>query len=227
MSSITKQGQFILNVNNLKYLINNFSESNITTDWTFGGTSPTLSNGIEILTGATPNITSATFTVNPTDIICFEFTLTVPTVSTKTSGGGIYLGTKSGQTVYVHTFNHTTKTWSQSTSTTTNPYFVNSYNTTNTLIIKNYILGSDVSLTDVPWGKTTNTSFPARAIQLSSGLTSTNIRSGYNSGNSEMVIYFSNPQIYNIYQNGFHDNDNILIASIGKGWSNANNFYEY
>lgn len=223
--SVTKTGKFILDLNNPQYLVNNFSKTNTLTDWSIGG-SPSLSNGTVTMTGVNPNITSATFTVNPTDIICFEFTTSLPTPSTTTNGPGLYIGTKYGQSVYIHTFNHSTNKWSKSTSTNTNPYFLNAYNKIETITLRNYILGSDVDLNDVPFGVSTNISYPARAIQLPAGTTTTNIRSGYNS-NSSMVITFSNPQIYNIYQYGFHDDNNILIASIGKGWSNANNFYEY
>ena len=90
---ITNQGQFILDLNDPLYLVNNFTKTNSTSGWTFGGTSPTLSNGVEILTGTSPNITSATFTVNPNDIICFEFTVALPTPSTSSGGPGLYLGT--------------------------------------------------------------------------------------------------------------------------------------
>lgn len=150
----------------------------------------------------------------------------MPITSTKTSGGGIYLGTKSGQSTYIHNFNMTTKTWVQSTNTDTNPYFLYSYNITNELIQKHYILGSDVILSDVPWGNTTNTSYPAKAIQLPAGTTTTNIRSGYNSGNSSMEIHFSNPKIYNITQCGFCETNNI-VASFGNNWVNSFNFIEY
>lgn len=204
-------------------MVNNVTLTNTTTDWTFGNA--TLSNGIVQLTGSSPVITSKTFTVNPTDIICFEFTVAVPTPSTTTGGPGLYLGTLYGQQVYVHTFNMSTKTWAQSTSVDTNPYFLYSYNLTNILIQKHYILGSSVSLSDVPWGDTTDTSYPPRAIQLPSGTTTTNIRSGYNS-NSSMVIQFSNPKIYNITQRGFCET-NSITASFGNNWVNSFEFIEY
>lgn len=221
---ITNQGQFILDLNDPLYLVNNFTKTNSTSGWTFGGTSPTLSNGVEILTGTSPNITSATFTVNPNDIICFEFTVALPTPSTSSGGPGLYLGTQYGQSVYVHTFNHSTKVWGKSTSATTNPYFIYAYNLTATIYLKCYILGSSVDLNDVPYGESTNTSYPARAIQLPSGTTTTYIRSGYNT-NTSMVIHFSNPKIYDIKRYGFCENNSY--ARFGKNWSQANNFYEY
>lgn len=220
-NNITKTGILNINTNNMHYLVNNFTKSGNTIDWTLG--SNTFTNGTVTLTGSSPTINSTTFTVNPTDIICFEFTISVPTPSTKagSSGGGVYLGTQYGQSVFVHWFNHTTKTWSQSTSTNTNPYFLLHYNESNILTLKNYILGSEVNLIDVPWGDTTLSSCSAAAIQMPAGTTTTYIRSGYNSGNSSMVIKFSNPQIYRIDQRGICDSNNINIANIGKGYSQA------
>lgn len=222
-SNITKTGQFILDTNNIKYLVNNITKTNTDTDWTFGGT---VTNGVAVLTGTKPDITSISFTVNPTDIICFEFTISLPVPSTATSGPGVYIGTTYGKAVYVHSFDHIIKTWTQSSSTTTNPYFLSRYNSTVELTQKHFILGSDVDLSNVPWGETTNTSYPAKAIQLSSGLTSTNIRAGYNT-NPSMEIHFSNPQIYNIAQRGFYDGNEITNARIGKNWSQAFELYEY
>ena len=223
--NLSKTGILTVNIDSMKYLINNFTQTGTLTNWTSTGV--TLTNGIAQFTGTGPNISSSTFTVNPTDIICFEFTISLPTVSTKTSGGGVYLGTTYGQSVYVHSFNHSTKTWTQSTSTTTNPYFLNAYNSTTVLTLKNYILGSSIVLADVPWGETTNTSYPAKAIQLSSGTTSTNIRPGYNSGNSSMVINFYNPKIYNITQRGFYDGNEITSAKLGNNFVQAYELYEY
>lgn len=223
--NLSKTGILTVNIDSMKYLINNFTQTGTLTDWTLGGV--TLTNGIAVLTGTTPGITSSTFTVNPNDIICFEFTISLPTPSTKTSGGGVYLGTKMNQGVFVHNFNHTTKTWAQSTSANNNPYFLNSYNSTSVLTLKNYILGSSVNLNDVPWGETTNTSYAAKAIQLPSGTTTTNIRSGYNSGNSSMVINFYNPKIYNITQRGFYDGNEITSAKLGNNFVQAYELYEY
>ena len=77
-----------------QYLVNNFTQTGTLIDWTLGGV--TLTNSIAQLTGTSPGITSSTFTVNSNDIICFEFTISLPTTSTKTSGGGVYLGTLYG-----------------------------------------------------------------------------------------------------------------------------------
>jgi hypothetical protein len=65
------------------------------TDWSFGG-NPTIKNGIVTMTGVNPAFNSINFTVNPTDIICFEFTVALPTPSTTTSGPGVYIGTRYG-----------------------------------------------------------------------------------------------------------------------------------
>ena len=222
--NITKQGQLITDLENIKYLVNNFSKTNTTTGWTLN--SSTLTNGTAILSAVNPTILSPYFNVGLNDIICIEWVVSLPTPSTTTSGPGLYLGTPTSQGVFVHTFNHTTKTWTKSTSANNNPYFLISYNLTTPLIQKHYVIGANVNLDDVPYGETTNTSYPARTIQLTSSLTNTRLRSGYNS-NTSMVIHFSNPRIYNITQRGFYDNENIDIAKFGKNWVNAHEIIEY
>ena len=222
--NINKQGQFTANLNDIKYLVNNFSVSGNITGWTL--TNGTLANGVVTMTGSSPTIYSPYFNVGVNDIICVEFTVSLPTPSTTTGGPGLYLGTPTGQGVFVHGFNHTTKTWSKSTSANNNPYFLNSYNLKTPIIQKHYVLGANVDLNDVPWGESSNTSYPAKAIQLPSSVTSTRLRSGYNS-NTSMVITLSNPRIYNITERGFFDSNDITVAKIGKNWSQANTFYEY
>lgn len=221
--NLSKTGILTVYIDSMKYLVNNISQTNTATDWTFGGN---VVNGVAILTGTSPAITSISFAVNPNDIICFEFTVSLPVPSTATSGPGLYLGTTYGKAVYVHNFNHTTKTWTASTSTSTNPYFLSRYNSQTELIQKHYILGSSVDLNNVPWGETTNTSYPSKAIQLSSGLTSTNIRAGYNT-NPSMEIHFSNPKIYNITQRGFYNGNEITSAKLGNNFVQAHELYEY
>ncbi|MBQ3422866.1 MAG: hypothetical protein IJH34_14700 [Romboutsia sp.] len=61
------------------------------------------------------------------------------------------------------------------------------------------------------------------AIQLTSG-TTTNIRAGYNSGNSEMVIKLSDFKIYNINEHGFVQTDNV--AKMGESIFKFNDFIE-
>ena len=223
--NITKTGQLITDLNNIKLMVNNFTQSGNTTGWTLA--SSTLTNGVVTLSGVNPQILSPIFEVEPNDIIAIEFTVALPTPSSPSgSGKGIYLGTTYGQSVLIHSFNHTTKKWTAGTSTTTNPYFLNAYNLINKLTMKNYVLGSDVNLDDVPWAETTNTSYPAKAIQLPSGTTSTRLRSGYNS-NPAMVIEFSNPKFYNITQRSFYDGDEITHASFGKNWVNGYQIIEY
>lgn len=220
---LNKQGILNTNINDYTYLVNNFSETNTTTNWTFGGTA-SLTNGIEILSGINPSITSSTFTVNPNDIIVVEFTVSLPTPSTTTSGPGLYLGTKSGQSVYIHAFDHANNKWNKSSSTNTNPYFLYSYNSASTITMKNYILGYNVDLFKIPFGESTNIAHSARAIQLTGTDTTTNIRSGYNT-NTSMVINFSNPKIYNLTKHGIIEHSEGS-AEIGKGYVSAITLYE-
>ena len=116
--------------------------------------------------------------------------------------------------------------WSKSTTANNNPYFLNAYNKTDILNQKNYILGYNVDLSYVPFGESSNISYPACAIQLPEGTTETYIRSGYNK-NTEMVINFSNPKIYKINYKGYYDNNNIDKVKFGKNWANAFEFYEF
>lgn len=223
--NINKQGQFIIDRNNIKYLVNNFSQSGNTTGWTL--TNGTLTNGVVTMTGSNPTIYSPYFNVNKNDIICIEFTVSLPTPSDPGGAGkGLYLGTPTSQGVFVHSFNPTTKVWTASSSANNNPYFLNAYNLTTALTQKHYVLGASVNLSDVPWGETTNTSYPPKAIQLPSNITTCRIRSGYNS-NPSMIITLSNPRIYNIKHDGFYSGNDIVNASIGQNWSQALNIYEY
>lgn len=223
--NITHTGQLRADTASPRYLVNNFTQSGNITGWSFGGTS-TLSNGVVTLTGVNPGISCTSFTVNAHDIICVEFTVALPTPSTSSGAAGLYLGTTYGQSVYVHSFNVSTHIWTAATSTTTNPYFLVYYNSSTVLRLKNYILGTAVSLSDVPWGETTNTSCPPRAIQLTGSLTSTALRSGYNT-NTSMVITFANPRIYNINQSGYYEADDITRAKFGNNWVNTFELIEY
>lgn len=223
--SITKTGQFRTDTNSPRFLVNNFTESGNTTGWTLG--TNTLTNGVLELTGTAPTINSAVFTVNANDIICVEWSFALPTPSSPDgSGKGLYMGTTNGQAVYVHSFNMATKVWTKSTSTSTNPYFFNAYNKTDAMWRRDYILGTAVDLANVPWGDTSNTSYPPKAIQLSGTQTTIRLRSGYNT-NPTMVIDFWNPQVYNITQKCFYENDSLTKASFGKNWVNAFSLIEY
>lgn len=222
--NINHKGQLRADTSSPRFLVNNFTQSGTVTGWTFG--TYTLTNGVVELTGTGPNIQSVVFPVGANDIICVEFTFALPTPSTTTSGPGLYFGTTYGQAVYIHSFNMSTRIWTASTSTTTNPYFFNSYNSTAVLRQKNYILGTAVSLSNVPWGDTTNTSYPPRAIQLSGTQTTIRLRSSYNS-NSSMVIDFCNPRVYNINQSGYYEADNITHAKLGNNWVNTFELIEY
>lgn len=226
--NITKQGQIITDLSDIKLLVNNFTETKSTTGWTLGG-STLLSDGTVELVGTAPQILSPQFTVGPKDIIAIEFTVSLPTTSTPAgSGKGIYIGSPTSQGVFVHSFNHTTKTWTQSTSANNNPYYLIAYNLTEKLVQKHYFLGKDVDLADVPWGESTNTAYPAKAIQLpsTSTVTLSRLRAGYNT-NSSMVIHFSNPKIYNITQRGFYDGDEVEQASFGQNFINSFQIIEY
>lgn len=212
--NISKTGILDSPTTDYHYLINNFSISGNTSGWSFGGTSPTLTNGVEILTGPAPGISSSTFIVNPNDIVAFEFTVSVPTPSTTTGGPGLHLGTKYGQSVNIYSYNLSNKTWSISGNAVTNPYFISAYNSPEKITMKTYIFGYNVNLSDFPNAECNISRNPV-AIQLTGTDTSTHIRSGYNS-NTSMIIHFSNPKIYRLNECGFNEMDTSM--KIGKNF---------
>lgn len=205
-------------IHDLNYLINNFTETKKETDWFFG-THTLSADGTVILTGVNQTIASSTFTVNPTDIICFEFTVSLPTPSTSSGGAGIYLGSKNGQKVKRYYYNYSSKIWGLSSNEDTNPYFLYAYNSSIPLTMKTYILGSSVDINTVPGAECTNNE-STYCVQLPAGTTSTNIRTGYNT-NTSMVIHFKNPKIY-YYTN----RPKIEKVKIGEDYLNAEGFIE-
>ena len=219
--SINKQGIITVDTGKVHCLINNFTETNTTTDWNLGS-GVSLNNGTMVMTGTGPNLTSAAFPVGADDIICFEFTVSLPTVSTTTGGPGLYLGTQNGQNGTVLTYNATTQTYTES-GNNTNKYFIHAYNSTAEINVKAYIIGSDVPLNAVPpVEKSNNYSDAIYAIRITGG-TTTCIRTGYNS-NSSMVIHLKNPRLYKISRYGVCENNDE--ASIGKGYISFSNLYE-
>ena len=199
---INKNG-IIDNESKLRYLINNFTETKTTTDWSFGS-SALNSSGTAVFTGANPGFSSTYFTVNPTDIVVVEFSLSLPVPSTTTSGPGLYLGTKYGQKMRDYVYNFNTNAYTNS-SITTNPYFIYSYNSTNQINVKTYILGSNVDIRRVPPTK-------SHVLQLVDD-TSTYLRSGYNS-NTSMTIHLSNVKIYKLDEVNFSEHYSDPISSV-------------
>ena len=216
--SIYKNGT-VSSSKNINYLVNNFGETNTMTDWSFGG-SPIQSNGVVIITGTSPGVNSKTFTVNPDDIIVIEIGVQLTKVST-TSGAGIYLGTKYGQSTSTFTYDFTTNQWALNNSNSTNPYFISGYNSTDYYHCRTYLLGSNKTIDDIPMAAATNTR-RLYAIKLNSD-TTTNIRSGYNT-NTEMIIKLSDFKIYNINEHGLAEVSNS--AKTGLGYLQYNDFIE-
>lgn len=219
--SINKQGVVTVNTEKVPYLVNNFTETNTTTGWNLGS-GVSLSNGTLVMSGTAPSLTSVAFPVGANDIICFEFTVSLPTVSTTTSGPGIYLGTQYGQNGTQLTYNATTHTYTEG-GNSTNKYFLHAYNSTAEINVKAYIIGSSVLLSAVPPTEKPSTySGTIYAIRITGG-TTTCIRTGYNA-NSAMVIHLKNPRIYKISQCGICENKNE--AKMGKGYLSFSSFYE-
>ena len=213
--SINKNGIVSIDTSKVHNIINNPCETNTKTDWSFGGT-VTLSNGVLTLTGSAPNIQSSSFPVGENEIIVFEFTVSLPTPSTTTGGSGLYLGTKYGDPTDVYYWNgNSLVTYATGN---TNPYFLNSYNSTTENKVKTYILGKNVEIKNfIP---KTEGSGKIEILRISTDTTC--IRSGYNN-NTSMVIQFKNLKLYSYDKRLDEDSNN---KKIGKGYLSFNNYIE-
>lgn len=213
--SINKNGIVSIDTSKIHNIINNPCETNTTTDWSFGGT-VALSNGVLTLTGSAPNIQSSSFPVGENEIIVFEFTVSLPTPSTTTGGSGLYLGTKYGDPTDVYYWNGNSLV-THSTGNT-NPYFLNSYNSTTENKVKTYILGKNVEIKNfIPKTEGIGTIYILRTSK-----DTTYIRSGYNT-NTNMVIQFKNLKLYSFDKKLDEDSNN---KKIGKGYMSFNNYIE-
>ena len=213
--SINKNGIVSIDTSKIHNIINNPCETNTKTDWSFGGT-VTLSNGVLTLTGPAPNIQSSSFPVDENEIIVFEFTVSLPTPSTTTGGPGLYLGTKYGDPTDVYYWNgNSLVTYSTGN---TNPYFLNSYNSTAENKVKTYILGKNVEIKNfIPKTEGIGTIYILRTSR-----DTTYIRSGYNT-NTSMVIQFKNLKLYSFDKKLDEDSSN---KKIGKGYMSFNSYIE-
>ena len=212
--SINKNGIVSIDTSKVHNIINNPCETNTKTDWSFGGT-VTLSNGVLTLTGSAPNIQSSSFPVGENEIIVFEFTVSLPTPSTTTGGSGIYLGTRYGDPTDVYYWSGDRLLTNQ--VGTTNPYFLNSYNSTAENRVKTYILGKNVEIKNfIPKTEGSN----IHILKVSTDTTC--IRSGYNN-NTSMVIQFKNLKLYSFDKKLDEDSNN---KKIGKGYMSFNSYIE-
>lgn len=213
--SINRNGIVSIDTSKIHTIINNPCETNTKTDWSFGGT-VTLSNGVLTLTGSAPNIQSSSFPVGENEIIVFEFTVSLPTPSTTTGGPGLYLGTKYGDPTDVYYWNgNSLVTYSTGN---TNPYFLNSYNSTTENKVKTYILGKNVEIKNfIPKTEGIGTIYILRTSK-----DTTYIRSGYNT-NTNMVIQFKNLKLYSFDKKLDEDSGN---KKIGKGYMSFNSYIE-
>lgn len=214
--SINRNGIVSIDTSRIHNIINNPCETNTTTDWSFGGT-VTLSNGVLTLAGTAPGIQSSDFPVGENEIIVFEFTVSLPTPSTSTNGPGLYLGTRYGDSTKEYYWSG--DTLMTSSPGTTNPYFLYSYNSTAENKVKTYILGKNVEIKNfIPKTESNN---GIRILKVSTD--TTRIRSGYNGGNTSMVIQFKNLKLYSYDKKLDEDSNN---KKIGKGYMSFNNYIE-
>ena len=100
----------------------------------------------------------------------------------------------------------------------TNPYFLNSYNSTTENKVKTYILGKNVEIKNfIPKTEGIGTIYILRISK-----DTTCIRSGYNR-NTNMVIQFKNLKLYSFDKKRDEDSNN---KKIGKGYLSFNNYIE-
>jgi len=219
--SITKTGIWT-SEDKYTYLVNNFTETKTSTDWTLGGS--VNSSGIAVLTGTTPAFSSKTFTLGDNDIIAVEFNCKLPTPST--GADGFFLGTTASANTNRYYYNTATQTWGSAQSNANsswNTYQLSSYNLNTPIYIKTYLIGKNVDINDVPPTITTNSAKNPPVIQYT-GTNSVAFRSGYNSGNTSMVIHIWNMKVYNINSHNF--TERAGNASIYTGGTAAPCFYE-
>lgn len=216
--SITKTGVWTSDNEKYTYLVNNFSETKTTTDWTLDGT--INSNGVAVLTGTGPRIISKNFPVGDNDIVVVEFNVAVPTPSTSTGGSGIYLGTTYGTSCNYWSYNTTTNQWNTTAGISNNVYYLNSYNLTTSRHVKGYIIGQNVDITTVP----PPIGVSGTGAMCYTTLNEVGIRSGYNS-NTSMVIHIWDFKIYKLNTHSISEL-NTDKASLYKGGINAPRFYE-
>lgn len=216
--SIIKTGIWTSDTSNYTYLINNFTETKTTTGWTLGGT---LNNdGVAVLTGTGPTIATSNFNVGDNDIVVIEFNVKLPTPST--GSDGLFIGATATTASNRYYYNTSTNNWGAAQSNANsswNTYFLSSYNLNQPIYIKSYIIGKDVDINNVPPTITTNTNKNPAVLQYTS-TNSVAIRSGYNSGNTSMVIHLWDFKIYKLNTYGVSEL-NTDIASIYKGGINA------
>lgn len=222
--SIKKTGVWTSEIEKKTYLINNFTETKNTTNWTLGGT--INSNGVAVLTGTSPNFNSSSFIVAPNDIIVVEFNASLPTPST--GNDGLFIGSTATTASNRYYFDNSTQTWGaaqNNANSSWNTYFLSSYNISTPIYIKSYIIGSEVNINDVPPTITTNSNKNPAVIQYTDANTSVAIRPGYNGGNTSMIINIWNFKVYKLNSYGISEL-NTDKASLYKGGINAPQFYE-
>ena len=213
--AINKRGIWTISSSSPSYLVNNFGESNTITDWTVSGS---LANNVLTLTGVSPQMTSKSFTVNPNDVIVIEFSLAFKILS---DNSGVFIGSKGDANTSRWVYNTALQKWEgpySNASSSWSTYWLSNYNSTTKKTVKSYIIGSDVDITKVPPPSGTN-----QLIQLNSGNTTTNIRTGYNANNGMTfdVYYF---KVYNINDINFAESGEK--TQVSKNFIHANSFIE-
>lgn len=177
-----------------KNKINNFSITGTLEGWTTTGTLEDDASGFKKLrfTSTYSGFTSNVFTVQPNEICSFEFGIACPNY---TSLSGAYIGLTYGQNFRQYTWSFTLNKWTAG-SVNSNAYFINNYRATTVKYYKTYILGSNVSINDIPAPSATDATYSLYALQLQGTDTTARIRTGFNPITAGTYWEIYNPQIY-------------------------------
>ncbi len=199
----------------VKNKINNFSESGNAEGWDLSNPGVVFDSADRAIvatrqTGSAPNFYSAPFSVNPHDILKFDFDLqTIGSVS-PSPNEGLYLGLTYGNKFNVYKWSKTDKCWVLN-QTGTNCYFVNDFRTLIPVHFTTYIIGKAVDINSVPAGSVSS-ELNFYCLQLIDR-TITTLRTGYNSGPAGTAWKFSNPVITDV-SGGTIIGPNIMAGSI-------------
>ncbi|MDR1278650.1 MAG: hypothetical protein LBK02_07855 [Treponema sp.] len=134
------------------------------------------------------------FTVLPDDI--YRLTFGIESLVELGGSRGLYIGLSRERTFNVFEYSFTDNKWLLS-STRSNAYFLQDYRTAARKYYTTYILGSRVTISDVPAPVVTDTAYQIFCLQLTGTDTACRIRSGYNDNQPpDAAWYFIQPQVY-------------------------------
>lgn len=175
-----------------KNKINNFSITGTLEGWSTSGTLEDDASGFKKLRFTDSGFLSNAFTVQPNEICSFEFGISCPNY---TSLSGAYIGLTLGQSIKNYAWNFSLNKWVDGT---VNSYsrFIENYKSTTVKYYKTYILGSNVSINDIPAPSATDTMYTIYALQLQGTDTTARLRTGFYAVTAGTYWELYLPQVY-------------------------------